>query len=86
MNKRYHSKEKCLDKWRLAKHNWIDDTEVIERTEIMSCSLYAYRPNVCEGRACVGDCDLCDIPESDEYLDDVEDEEQEIIDQRKGFE
>lgn len=52
----------------------------------MSCSLYAYRPNVCEGRACVGDCDFCDIPESDEYLDDVDDEEQEIIDQRKGFE
>ena len=52
----------------------------------MSCSKWAYEPEMCDGHYCPGDCDLCDIPESDEYLDDVEDEEQEIIDQRKGFE
>lgn len=25
----------------------------------MSASLYAYSPEKCDGKACVGDCDLC---------------------------
>ena len=29
----------------------------------MSLDKWAYSPETCEGRACPGDCDLCDIPE-----------------------
>lgn len=32
----------------------------------MSVDKWAYDPEVCEGRACPGDCDLCDIPKNPE--------------------
>ena len=37
----------------------------------MSCSLYRYSEK-CDGRPCVGDCDLCDFdPEETEEKEDV---------------
>ena len=32
----------------------------------MSVDKWAYDPETCEGRACPGDCDLCDIPNNPE--------------------
>ena len=32
----------------------------------MSVDKWAYNPETCEGRACPGDCDLCDIPKNPE--------------------
>lgn len=32
----------------------------------MSVDKWAYDPETCEGRACPGDCDLCDIPKNPE--------------------
>ena len=32
----------------------------------MSCDKWFYRADICEGRACPGDCDLCDIPKNPE--------------------
>lgn len=43
----------------------------------MSVSMWSYRPEVCDGGGCPGDCDLCDKPknmededEEDEYEED----------------
>lgn len=65
----------------------------------MSCDKWFYRADICEGRVCPGDCDLCDIPKNPElYIpgfedaiagsvaDDEEDEKMQIIAARKGEE
>lgn len=41
----------------------------------MSCSLWQYEPEMCDGHYCPGDCDLCNLPE--EYEDDDEEYEAE---------
>ena len=39
----------------------------------MSVSMWSYRPEVCDGGGCPGDCDLCDKPKNMEDEDDVTD-------------
>jgi hypothetical protein len=43
----------------------------------MSCSLYRYT-EACEGRECLGDCDLCNFyPDDEDYIEieiEIEDE------------
>lgn len=39
----------------------------------MSVSMWSYRPEVCDGGGCPGDCDLCDKPKN---MEDEDDEEQ----------
>ena len=42
----------------------------------MSVSLYRYDPDHCEGKPCIGDCDLCrDWEDFEEYEDGEEDDE-----------
>ena len=41
----------------------------------MSVSLYRYDPKYCEGKPCIGDCDLCRDWEDFEEFDDGEDTE-----------
>lgn len=36
----------------------------------MSVSMWSYRPEVCDGGGCPGDCDLCDKPKNMEDEDD----------------
>ena len=43
----------------------------------MSVSKWAYRPEVCDGEGCPGDCDLCDKPKNME--DDMRDYPYEAI-------
>ena len=51
----------------------------------MSCSKWAYKPEMCDGQICPGDCDLCHLWE--EYgEDDDEEETQEVLGLQKGFE
>ena len=56
----------------------------------MSCDKWFYRADICEGRACPGDCDLCDIPKNppEELIDQEAEEEieREILAARKGEE
>lgn len=37
----------------------------------MSVSRWSYRPEVCDGGGCPGDCDLCDKPKNMEDEDDI---------------
>lgn len=37
----------------------------------MSVSMWSYRPEVCDGGGCPGDCDLCDKPKNMEDEDDT---------------
>lgn len=39
----------------------------------MSVSMWSYRPEVCDGGGCPGDCDLCDKPKNMEDEDDMDD-------------
>lgn len=39
----------------------------------MSVSMWSYRPEVCDGGGCPGDCDLCDKPKNMEDEDDTAD-------------
>ena len=39
----------------------------------MSVSMWSYRPEVCDGGGCPGDCDLCDKPKNMEEEDDMTD-------------
>ena len=39
----------------------------------MSVSMWSYRPEVCDGGGCPGDCDLCDKPKNMEDEDDATD-------------
>lgn len=39
----------------------------------MSVSMWSYRPEVCDGGGCPGDCDLCDKPKNMEDEDDMTD-------------
>ena len=39
----------------------------------MSVSMWSYRPEVCDGGGCPGDCDLCDKPKNMEDEDDLTD-------------
>lgn len=39
----------------------------------MSVSMWSYRPEVCDGGGCPGDCDLCDKPKNMEDEDDTTD-------------
>ena len=50
----------------------------------MSCSKWAYLPDICDKVNCPGDCDLCDVWQVDE--DEEKEIEQEIIAARKGEE
>lgn len=43
----------------------------------MSVDKWAYNPETCEGRACPGDCDHCDIPKNPEKYGAQEDEDEE---------
>lgn len=38
----------------------------------MSVSMWSYRPEVCDGGGCPGDCDLCDKPKNMEDEDEGE--------------
>lgn len=50
----------------------------------MSCSKWAYKPEMCDGHYCPGDCDLCDLP--DKYDDETEEEyEAEMEEERRGY-
>lgn len=40
----------------------------------MSCDKWFYDPDICDGQACPGDCDLCDIPKNTEEYGAEEDE------------
>ena len=58
----------------------------------MSCDKWFYRPDICDGSICVGDCDLCSIPKNPEkYIPGFEEStadeyEAEIVNARKGEE
>lgn len=39
----------------------------------MSVSMWSYRPEVCDGEGCPGDCDLCEKPKNMEDEDDMTD-------------
>ena len=39
----------------------------------MSVSMWSYRPEICDGGGCPGDCDLCDKPKNMEDEDDMTD-------------
>ena len=42
----------------------------------MSVEMYLYKASICDGNwQCVGDCDLCHIPHSDEYYEDEQDDD-----------
>lgn len=41
----------------------------------MSVSMWSYRPEVCDGGGCPGDCDLCDKPKNMEDEDEESGEE-----------
>lgn len=58
-----------------------------EKGKTMSISRWFYKPGLCDGNYCCGDCDKCDIqknPEQYEMTD--EEEEEKIIGARKGEE
>lgn len=45
----------------------------------MSVSMWSYRPEVCDGGGCPGDCDLCDKPKN------MEDEDEDMSDDMRLF-
>lgn len=53
----------------------------------MSVDKWAYDAAICDPAICPGDCDLCDIAKNPEkYGIEEDDEEQEIINARRGEE